>query len=144
MKGLQKYLRSKLKVEKNCWIWDWCAYDRGWTCRCFFNLQLWPLIFLQSLDQNQCLVPNMKDLFHTGTSWVSRIWFSRNLNIRGFWKLYFWYSCKRYSRFFAFYHLHFHYKMTHATWLLIIKYEKLTKNKHDAHNFYSIAGRNPV
>ena len=28
----------------------------------FFDLQLWPLISLQPLDQNQCLVPHMKDL----------------------------------------------------------------------------------
>ena len=28
----------------------------------FFNLQLWPLISLQPLDQNQCLVPHLKDL----------------------------------------------------------------------------------
>ena len=30
----------------------------------FFDLQLWPLISLQPLDQNQCLVPHLKDLFH--------------------------------------------------------------------------------
>ena len=28
----------------------------------FFDLQLWPLISLQPLDQNQCLVPHLKDL----------------------------------------------------------------------------------
>ena len=31
----------------------------------FFQLQLWPLIFLQPLEQNQCLVPSMKDLICT-------------------------------------------------------------------------------
>ena len=30
----------------------------------FFNLPLWPLISLQLLDQNQCLVSHIKDLFH--------------------------------------------------------------------------------
>ena len=30
----------------------------------FFDLQLWPLISLQPLDQNQCLVPHMKDLLN--------------------------------------------------------------------------------
>ena len=28
----------------------------------FFFLQLWPLVSLQPLDQNQCLVPHLKDL----------------------------------------------------------------------------------
>ena len=28
------------------------------------ELQLWPLVSLQPLDQNQCLVPHLKDLFH--------------------------------------------------------------------------------
>ena len=30
----------------------------------FFNLQLCPLISLQPLDQNQCLAPQLKDLYH--------------------------------------------------------------------------------
>ena len=30
----------------------------------FSKLQLWPLVFLQPLDQNQCLVPHLKDLFY--------------------------------------------------------------------------------
>ena len=30
----------------------------------FFYLQFWPLIFLQPLDQNLCLVLYFKDLFH--------------------------------------------------------------------------------
>ena len=30
----------------------------------FFDLQLLPLTTLQLLDQNQCLVPHFKDLFH--------------------------------------------------------------------------------
>ena len=29
----------------------------------FFDLQLWPIILLKSLKQNQCLVPHLKDLF---------------------------------------------------------------------------------
>ena len=44
---------SEVKVgdrKKNCWlsrIWDQSAHARGNTGRFFFNLQLWPLIFLQ-------------------------------------------------------------------------------------------------
>ena len=30
----------------------------------FSNLQLWPLMLLQPLGQNQCLVPYLKDVFH--------------------------------------------------------------------------------
>ena len=30
----------------------------------FFNLQIWPLISSQSLDQKQCLVLHLKNLFH--------------------------------------------------------------------------------
>ena len=30
----------------------------------FSKLQLWPLVSLQPLDQNQCLVLHLKDLFH--------------------------------------------------------------------------------
>ena len=36
----------------------------GLISKYFFNLQLWPLIFLQPLDQNQSLVLHLKDLFH--------------------------------------------------------------------------------
>ena len=40
-----------------------CAGGRP-SSRFFIHLQIWPLISLQPLDQNQCLVPHLKDLFH--------------------------------------------------------------------------------
>ena len=38
--------------------------ESGARADIFFDLQLWPLISLRPLDQNQCLVPQLKDLFH--------------------------------------------------------------------------------
>ena len=63
VKGLQRYQRSKLEVEKNiCQLsWPWAL---GFELGRFSDLQLWSLIPLQPLDQNQCLVPHLKDLFH--------------------------------------------------------------------------------
>ena len=37
----------------------------SWTGRFFINLQLWPLIFLQPLDLQECTVPHFKDLIDT-------------------------------------------------------------------------------
>ena len=67
VKGLQRYQRSKLKFEKNI-----CQFGRpqahgfepGRSADIFSGLQLWPLVSLQPLDQNQSLVPHLKDLFH--------------------------------------------------------------------------------
>ena len=67
VKGLQRYQRSKLEFEKNI-----CqrgqlrvlGFEPGWSADIFFDLQLWPLISLQPLDQNQCLVLHLKDLLH--------------------------------------------------------------------------------
>ena len=65
-KGAAK--KSEVKVRKqNCLldhIWHWCAYAQGQTGRFLFDLQIWPLIFLQPLDQNECLVHHLKDLPH--------------------------------------------------------------------------------
>ena len=36
----------------------------GWSCRFFFDLQLWLLIFLQPLDLQRCNLPPLKDLNH--------------------------------------------------------------------------------
>ena len=65
VKRLQRYQRSKLEDEKNI-----CqrgrpqahGFEPGHSADIFFVLQLWPLISLQPLDQNQCLVPHLKDL----------------------------------------------------------------------------------
>ena len=38
--------------------------EPGWSADVSFDLHLWPLISLQPLDQNQCLVSHLKDLFH--------------------------------------------------------------------------------
>ena len=65
VKRLQRCQRSKLEDEKNI-----CqrgrlrvlGFEPGWSADIFFDLQLWPLISLQPLDQNQCLVPHLKDL----------------------------------------------------------------------------------
>ena len=40
------------------------APGAGWTGRFFINLQLWPLIFLQPLDLQECTVPHFKDLIY--------------------------------------------------------------------------------
>ena len=44
-------------------IWDWCAGARL-IWQIFFDLQLWPLIFLQPLDLQGCTVPHLKDMIH--------------------------------------------------------------------------------
>ena len=46
----------------------------------FFDIQLWPLISLQPLDQYQCLVIHLKDLFHLcwGTK-AQGIWMTFNV-----------------------------------------------------------------
>ena len=65
VKGLQRYQRSKLEVKKN--IYQMAGFEPMRTrlaalADTFFVLQLWPLISLQPLDQNQCLIPHLKDL----------------------------------------------------------------------------------
>ena len=65
--GAAKISEVKVGVKKSI-----CRFDRlraqgfkpDWLADIFFKLQLWPLVFLQPLDQNQSLVPHLKDLFH--------------------------------------------------------------------------------
>ena len=67
IKGLQRYQRSKLEFRKNICQLGWPrahGFEPGWSADIFYELQLWPLVSLQPLDQNQCLVPHLKDLFH--------------------------------------------------------------------------------
>ena len=55
------------RSKRNCWlgqVQDRGLHAQGCTQRLFFNLQLWPIMFLQPLDQNKCLVPHLKDLLH--------------------------------------------------------------------------------
>ena len=66
-KGLQRYWRSKLEFGKNISQLGWPrtgGFEPGWSADIFYELQFWPLVSLQPLDQNQCLVPHLKDLFH--------------------------------------------------------------------------------
>ena len=58
---------SNLEVEKK--ISHLAQFDNdvlwvSWTSRFFINLQLWPLIFLQSIDMQRCTVSHLKDLIH--------------------------------------------------------------------------------
>ena len=46
----------------------------------FFDLQLSPLISLQPLDQNQCLVPQLKDLLHVYLEIIHLIFSKANKN----------------------------------------------------------------
>ena len=65
VKGLQRYQRSKLEDEKNiCQRGQPQAhgFEPGRSADIIFDLQLWPLISLQPLDQNPCFVPHLKDL----------------------------------------------------------------------------------
>ena len=83
---LQRYQRSKLEFEKNV-----CRPGRpraqgvkpGWLAEIFFELQLWPLISLQPLNQNQCLVPHLKDSFHI----------CLEIKVQGFWMTFSVCSC---------------------------------------------------
>ena len=78
VKRLQRYQRSKLEVEKNICQLDWPrphGFKPGQLADIFCNLQLWPLISLQSLDKNQYLVPYLKDLFHI----------CLEIKVQGFW-----------------------------------------------------------
>ena len=78
IKGLQMYQRSKLTVEKNiCQLsrpWT-LRFEPGWLADFFFDLQLWPLISLHPLDQNQCFVPHLKDPFQVCSETI----------VQGFW-----------------------------------------------------------
>ena len=51
---------SKVKVGGPWHI----GLNRAGSADILFNLQTWPLISLQPFDQNQFLLPHMKDLFH--------------------------------------------------------------------------------
>ena len=58
----------------------------------FSKLQLWPLVSLQTLDQNQWLVPHLKDLFHISLETKAQgFWITLNCLIclgtkaQGFW-----------------------------------------------------------
>ena len=67
VKRLQKYLRSKLEVAKkiaNSAHQEPEAPGAGWTSRFLIDLQLWPLIFLQPLNLQECTVTHLKDLIH--------------------------------------------------------------------------------
>ena len=67
IKRLQRYQRSKLEFKKNIYQLgrpQALGFEPGWSADIFFELQLWPLISLQPLDQNQYLVHHLKDLFH--------------------------------------------------------------------------------
>ena len=55
-------------------------FEPGWLADIFFELQLWPLISLQPLDQNHCLVPHLKDLFHISLgSKAQSFWMTFNI-----------------------------------------------------------------
>ena len=83
VKGLQRYQRSKLEVKKNI-----CRSARlepehpesAALADIFFELQLWPLISLQPFDQNQCLVPQLKDLLHVYLEIIHLIFSKANKN----------------------------------------------------------------
>ena len=59
---------SKVKFEgweKSCWLGT-NRYQRAHTLlnqKTFFDLQIWPLIFLQPFDQNKCLISHLKIQF---------------------------------------------------------------------------------
>ena len=62
VKGLQKNQRSKLEVEKN--LLDQHQSRICLSRQFLINLQLWPRIFLQPLDLQECTVPHLKDLIN--------------------------------------------------------------------------------
>ena len=67
VKGLQSYHKSKLEFGKNicrsAWFEPMCPGSAE-LVDIFSELQLWSLVSLLPLDQNQFLVPHLKDLFH--------------------------------------------------------------------------------
>ena len=78
VKRLQRYQRSKLEVEKNICQLGWArahGFELGRSADISFDIQLWPLISLQPLDQNQCLVLHLKDIFHI----------CLEIKVQGFW-----------------------------------------------------------
>ena len=65
--GAAKMSQVKVWVRKNiCQLGQPRAhgFEPGQSADIFLELQLWPVISLQPLDQNQCLVPHFKDLSH--------------------------------------------------------------------------------
>ena len=64
---MQRYQWSKLEVERNFYQsarFEPMCPGSAELADIFSEPQLWPLVSLQPLDQNQCLVPHLKDLFH--------------------------------------------------------------------------------
>ena len=67
VKGLQKYQRSNLEVKK---IYRFgpgrghISLESGQVSNFFFDLQPWPLIFLQPHELQEHKVPHLKDLLH--------------------------------------------------------------------------------
>ena len=67
IKGLQIYQRSKSEFVKNvCQLGKPLAHGLkpGRSADIFSEPWLWPLVSLQPLNQNQCLVLHIKDLLH--------------------------------------------------------------------------------
>ena len=67
IEGLQRYQRAKLEFKKNICRSAWFKPMRPGSAELpdiFSELQIWPLTSLQPLDQNQSLVPHLKDQFH--------------------------------------------------------------------------------
>ena len=67
VKGLQRYQSSKLEVKRNICQSTWfepMPPGSAELADIFSELQLWPLVSLQPLNQNQCLVPHLTYLFH--------------------------------------------------------------------------------
>ena len=64
---LQKYQRSKLEVDKKSAASAGprrIGFEVGRVGNFLCDLQLWPQIFLQPLDLQECTVPHLKDLIH--------------------------------------------------------------------------------
>ena len=60
-RGCKNIRGQSWRLIRNCrlsQIRDWCAWHT------FVDLQLWPLIFLQPLDLQECTVPHLKDMIH--------------------------------------------------------------------------------
>ena len=65
-RGCKNIRGQSWRSIRNCQlsqIRDWCARGPA-DLADFFDLQLWPLIFLQPLDLQGCTVPRLKDLIN--------------------------------------------------------------------------------
>ena len=58
----QRWSSEKISADRPGW--EAQGFEPGQSADIFSKLQLWPLVFLQPLDQNQSLVLHLKDLFH--------------------------------------------------------------------------------